>query len=582
MKKNIIIIILCTIALVSCKKDFLEKPPLDQLDDETFFVNESNVRTFAYSFYVKTTTHPDNEFNAYGSGNTWGAFFSGQSLNDDFAPGTPTEYTRVVPASEKTKWNFEVVRRANYFIEKVQSMPVSDKMSDEAKMHWTGIGRFFRGLEYYSLVKRYGDIPWFDKALAENESDEIYRPRDPRSSVMDKVLEDFKYAVQNVRVNDGTKGLTVNKYVVLAFMSRVFLFEGTWQKYHENNNEKAKEYLEAAKWAATQVISSNIYSLGNYRSVFSSLDLTGNPEVIMFRQYVDGVLTHNLMTYNNKEPQTGASKDLIESYLASDGLPIKISNLYQGDRTIVNVMANRDPRLSETFAPDLRISGEISNYSTTGYASRKFLNESIKDQNSGTLALNPTDAPIIRYGEVLVNYAEASAELATVGGDALSNADLDKSINVLRSRSGINMPRLTLEGDKFKVNGIVYDDPDRDPTVPSVIWEIRRERRIELVFEGFRWDDLRRWKKGEYTDTEANPDINRGMWIKKSEHPNMSASIILNKDQNVTEGYITPAWNTQSVRRFSNPRVYLSPVPQDQIVLYKEHGVELKQNPGWE
>ena len=572
MKTRIFAFIFLALATFSCKDDFLEKPPLDQLADDSFWTNENNVRTFSYEFYP-------GQFTGYGVNNTWGNFFSGQSLNDDFAPYTPTEYTRVVPASGGG-WSFTTVRRANLFIDRVEKMPVTAAFNEETKNHWIGVGRFFRALEYFNLVKRFGDVPWYVKVLEETDIAELYKPRDSRTFVMDKVLADFKFAAEHVRLQDGTPKQSVNKDVVLAFMSRAFLFEGTWQKYHENNTSKAAEYLEAAKWAANEIITSGRYRLGNYRDVFSSLNLAGNPEVILYRQYEPGVLTHALMGYNNREPQNGASKDVIETYLAKDGLPIQVSPLYQGDKGIDKVMADRDPRLTETFVRALRVNGNASNYSSTGYASHKFLNESIKDDPTGSLALNPTDAPIIRYGEVLVNYAEAAAELATVGGPVFEDKDLNQSINILRARPGIGLPALQVEGNQPKANGIVYNDPDRDPSVSPIIWEIRRERRVELIFEGFRFDDLRRWKKLEYTDTQANPDINRGAWIKKADYSNLNASVYIENNQ--PEGYIVPAWKPEVQRRFSDPRIYLYPLPQDQIIMYREQGgTELKQNPGW-
>src|SRR5690606_32365090 len=236
---------------------------------------------------------------------------------------------------------------------------------------------------------------------------------------------------------------------VLAFMSRAMLYEGTWQKYHEGNNDKARTYLEEAKWAANEIMESGAYSLDNYREVFNSISLAGNPEVILFRQYEVGLLTHALNSYNNMEPQTGVSKDAIDSYLASDGLPIALSPLYQGDKALEDVMAHRDPRLYETVVPyELRLNGISVNFSTSGHATHKFLNEDIKDLPEGSSSLNPTDAPVMRYGEVLINYAEAVAELATVGGPAMNQEDLDRSINVLRARPGVEMPDLQVIGDQ--------------------------------------------------------------------------------------------------------------------------------------
>lgn len=565
MKKFIYIsvAVLVSLSLVACEDGFLTKPPLDQMTDETYWTNEENVRTFAWGFYPAY-------FVGYGSSFAWGDYFSGQSLNDDFAPSGPPEFVENVPTSGGG-WTFGWVRKANLFLDRVQDVP----MDDEAVRHWTGVGRFFRALEYNDLVKRFGDMPWYSEVLAEDEDERLYKPRDPRTMVMDSVLADFEYAVANVREDDGSDGLTVNKYVVLSFMSRVFLWHGTYLKYHDIDQNKAQEYLQAAKEAANEVINSGRYTVAdNYRTLFNSMDLAGNPEIILFRKYEEGVLTHALNSYSNKEPQTGASKDAIESYLSEDGLPISVSPLYNGDQTVDDVMNNRDPRIIETFVQELRLNGIASNYSTSGYAQHKFLNEDIAEQPIGNSNDNPTDAPVIRYGEVLLNYAEASAELGE-----LTQEDLDKSINLLRNRNGINMPDLQVMGDQPAVNGQTYDDPERGPSVPSLIWEIRRERRVELMMEGFRLDDLKRWKKLEYTDTIENPDINRGAWIQRSDYPETEGDVHIENDAD--EGYIVPAFEAQDQRRFDDPRVYLYPIPLDQITLYEAQGVNLEQNPGW-
>jgi len=199
------------------------------------------------------------------------------------------------------------------------------------------------------------------------------------------------------------------------------------------------------------------------------------------------------------------------------------------------------------------------------------VNEGHKDLTIGQNRYNITDAPVIRYGEVLLNYAEATAEL---GG--LTQTDLDKSINLLRGRNGVGLPKLEVIGNLPAVNGVTYDDPARDPDVPALIWEIRRERRSELIFEGLRLDDLRRWKKLHYADTEQNPTINRGAWIKKADHSaDQLNGIVID---GTTEGYIIPS---SGVKRTVEDRFYLNPIPLDQISLYRNNGAELKQNPGW-
>ena len=574
MKSNIYLVLLAAILLGGCKKtdEFLTRYPLDQMTDENYWTSESNVRTYAWGLYV-------NYFPGYAAGFdlSWGGYFSGEALNDDFAPTTPPLFTKNIPATAATvgAWNFTYVRRINILIDRVSKVPISE----EAINHWKGVGRFFRALEFAGKVRTYGDFPWYGATLADTDLEGLYKPRDPRTLVMDSVLLDFQYAAANVRTVDDAsvpKGLYVNKYTVLAFMSRIFLFEGTWQKYQAGNATKANEYLEAAKWAANEVITKGGYALApDYRKIFNSLDLATNTETIMYRRYESGVggITHSLNSYVNREAQTGVSKNAIESYLSKDGLPISVSPLYKGDKTITNVMTDRDPRMYATFVNAIRLNGVVTNYSSSGYAVHKFLNDEIKETPEGLGSLNPTDAPVIRLGEVMMNYAEAAAELGT-----LSQADLDLTINKLRKRTGIAMPSLQVIGGLPAINGVVYDDLNRDPTIPSLIWEIRRERRIELMMEGFRTNDLRRWKKFEYVDTQAKPDINRGAWIKKSDFPAAKVTI----EGNATEGYIIPAPKPESQRIFNDPKVYLTPLPQDQIKLYADQGVELKQNPGWQ
>ncbi|MFC6996538.1 RagB/SusD family nutrient uptake outer membrane protein [Rufibacter roseus] len=588
MKNKLFAFILVALTAFSCDDDFLEKPPLDALTDDTYWSSESNVRTFSYGFY-------SDYFTGYSSGYGIGRYWTGnnQVLSDDVAPTTPAIFTLNPPASGGG-WTFSYVRKANIFIERVQDMSV---LSTDAKAHWVGIGRFFRGLEYHDLVRRFGDVPYYDYVPETSDLPQLYKPRDSRTMVMDKVLEDFQYAAENVRLTDGAKGLTVNRDVVLAYMSRVFLFEGTWQKYHLNNTAKAQEYLNAAKWAANEVIASGRYSLGDYRDVFTSLDLSNNPEVIMFRQYEDGILQHSTQSLNNREAQSGASKDLIEAYVTKNGLPVRQpgNDQYQGDRGMENVVANRDPRLTETFVDSVRLLGmtyngkPVYNYSSSGYVSHKFLNEANKTEPLGNNNLNVTDAPIIRYGEVLINYAEAAAELATLGGAALTQADLDKSVNVLRSRPGVGVAPLQVVGGLPYASGVQIEDPERDSSVPAMIWEIRRERRVELVFEGFRFDDLRRWKKLEYVDTEAKPEINRGAWVSR-DHPDykISAAIQLSPNETtppsrtIREGYVVPSFAATGARIFNNDKYYLFPLPLNQINLYSSLGYELAQNPGWE
>ncbi|WP_298711906.1 RagB/SusD family nutrient uptake outer membrane protein [Chitinophaga sp.] len=580
MKIKILTLVLAAIMVGGCGKDFLTRMPLDQLTDETYWSSEENVRAFAYRFYPVF-------FTGYGSGFSYGPYtYLGQGLNDDFSPETPGQFAKQIPTTS-SNWSFVRVRDANLMLARVDKM---EMLQPEAKNHWKGVARLFRALAYYSLVNDYGDVQWYDRPLDIVEESELFKPRDARTAVMDHLQEDLEFAAANIRVADGAKGLNVTKWVALAYMSRIMLFEGTWQKYHGGNADKSKKYLEAAKWAANEVITNGGFSFShNYRESFNSLDLASNNEIIMYRSYVTGLLTHSTMSYVNTDPQVGPSKDLVESYLSNDGLPIGLSPLYQGDTTIAAVLTDRDPRLAHTLAPALRPTGSkgrFNNYapSSSGYAHHKFLNESIASQPNGGGSLNDTDAPVIRLGEVMVNYAEACVELGT-----LSQADLDKSINKLRARPVGNanpLPPLQVLGGNPAVNGVAYDDPARDPQVPAMIWEIRRERRVELCFEGFRLDDLRRWKKLAYADTRNHPDINRGAWIRRSDWVRTDGSggswLVNIHLTGPDEGYIIPSNSPAADRIFDNERVYLTPIPADQIKIFSDRGFVLSQNPLWQ
>src|SRR5690606_12284591 len=135
---------------------------------------------------------------------------------------------------------------------------------------------------------------------------------------------------------------------------------------------KSKEYLEASKWAAEQLINSGDFSISNnYRDLFTSESLKGNSEIILFKEYAQGILQHSLMSYNNLEPQAGISKNAIDSYLMSDGLPIGLSSNYTRDKTVAEALAGRDGRMAQTVVPELRMMNTMSNYAMSGYSSHK-------------------------------------------------------------------------------------------------------------------------------------------------------------------------------------------------------------------
>lgn len=603
MKAKIFSAILLTAAVSSCS-DYLERPPMDEvINNPEFYNNENNVESTVNGWY-------DIYFTGYKVGWERSDFFEGTEVAewcDDLAQQEATFFTTVAP-SESSYWDFSTVRRINILIAGVEG----SSLPEETKNHWLGVGRFFRGMEYSKLVRTFGDVPFYDKEVMSDDVAQLYKPRDSREYVMDKVLEDFTFAANNVRTSDGTDGLTVNRSVVDAYMSKVFLFEGTWQKYREKNNEYAEKYLKAAKDAAARVMdgtSGKTYSISDdYKALTTSLDLAGNPEILLYRSYVSGVKMHGEMSWQIEQVQASApSKSLVESYLTTNGLPINQSGNadYKGDKTIKDELANRDPRLLANVADSLCLNGVVALYGIGGYLGNRFINESLIGTADGQSNTNVTDAPIMKYNEVLLNYIEAAAELADMGLYKLSQTDFDNTINAIRKRASVNMPALTFSGNQLSVNGVVINDPDRDlgnPNVPGdyevspILWEIRRERRVELVYEGLRFDDLRRWGKLWYSDMVLNPKVNMGAYVDKAAYVaeyNAAHGTKLKTEQLAItldggeKGYIIPI-QAQSLKRTFAEKDYLYPIPTGEITLYEDKAaqlgdatIKLEQNPGW-
>lgn len=545
--KSILYVTSLLVVLGSCSKDLNVDTP-DQFTDDNFWTSENNVRSYNWGFY--------DLFTGFGTGTSGDFYFS--ALNDDQAAGTFQNFAQNVPTTSGD-WNWTYIRKANIMLERVDKVP----MSDEAKNHWRGIARFFRAMDYFSKVKAFGDVPFINRSLDISENDVIYKPRDPRTLVMDSVLADINYAVANIRTTDQSN--TVNKDVALALKSRICLFEGSYRIYHtELGLPDAEKFLTEGKAAAEQLIGTK-YALGDYKALYSSLDLAGNKEVLLYKRYISGVLTHSVVGYTNSTTvMNGLTKSAVESYATVDGLPIGQSPLYKGDNTIKDVRTNRDNRLLVTIDSVLMYNGSLvgGQSSSTGYRPAKFLNPAAVQLAPN----NDTDAPIFWYAEILLNYAETSALLEKLGKYTVTQADLDKSVNLLRGRAKI-APLVVSAPGTVSASGVVINDPARPADISPLMWEIRRERRVELMMDGFRFQDLMRWKQGEKLDRAKNPDAFLGAKVANN-----------NKVLRNADGYIMP-YATTITRTFVDPKNYLSPIPSGQFALYPEG--TLKQNPGW-
>ena len=592
MKNRILkysLIVLATFVMVSCNDNFLERYPLDEISAETFWNTENDLRVYNNRIYDQA--RDDNNVpilmghhNGFSS-HRWGIWYIDE-FTDNIAP-THSRHTRYqqVRAGKHTipsgpqwfgysngGWSF--VRTINIGLENYNNAEIPQATIDK----YAGEARLFRGWFYADKVSKFGKVPWIDKEL-NIDSPELYATRDDRETVMANVLEDLTFATEKLPDDwgDGGGPGRLNRWAALLVKSRVCLFEGTWRKYHGGNN--ADMWLQEAADAAKEIMDNgpySLYSTGDPENDYNAIhkmtsDLTGVSEVMYWRRYERGIFTNHVQSYH-RGYNGGATKSMVEDYLCTDGLPTTLSPLYQGDAQIEDVFVDRDPRLRQTILhpedvsryqynrndvrPYPRLVGmEGGQRINTGYHIIK-----VYDVNTAHATYNTSDTPaiILRYGEVLLNYAEALAELGTI-----SQGDLDMSINLLRDRVG--MPHLDM-GD------VPVDPRYTNDGVSPLIVEIRRERRVELFMEGFRYDDLRRWKQGKKLE---QPDLGL-RWddaaIARYTGANVQSTMV--DGVPYIDIYKGTDWESPV---FDESKHYLWPIPLSVI----SQNPDIQQNPGW-
>ena len=480
MKKNIILY--SFIALLSgtagCS-DMLDEYPLDAISPETYYNNADELRSATNQFY--------GMFPGAASGYTESA-----DVVCIFNLPAEVQGIRTVPTSGGG-WNWEYLRAVNFYLS--HSVRCDDV---DAREHFDGIARFFRAYFYFEKVKRFGEVPWFDRELSSTDP-ELFRPRDSRDFIMDKILDDLTYAINNI--SDKKDLYNVTHWTALALKSRICLFEGTFRKYHgipgyeKFLNECAtasKLFIDNAPYA--------IYQTGAqpYRDLFSSMNAI-EEEVILARDYDRSQNVMHEANANTLSPtygRPGMNKKIVNSYLMTNGDRFTDQPGYE-TMQYYDEMQNRDPRLTQTVVGPgyMRINSDAvssPNFgaSTTGYQITKWVTDASGDGYLGS----SNDYILFRAAEVYLNYAEAKAELGTLTQD-----DLKISIKQIRDRVG--MPNIDM--DAANANPDPYlcalESGYQNVTGPNkgVILEIRRERTIELLLEGFRYYDIIRWKEGK-------------------------------------------------------------------------------------
>lgn len=589
---------------VSCD---LTEAPQAEAGRAILFGDEAGLRNYTYGFYNYL---PDN-----------GSAHKINVMHDHSAKMNIGVYEQgAYTTATSTSWSWGSIRNVNYFI-KYNTDP---GVPETVRNNYTGIARLFRAYLYYDKLVTYGGVPWIDKPLDPTDED-LYKTQDSRDVIIQHIMEDLDYAAANITTTTITPySNTVNKWTALALKSRICLFEGTFRKYHANGSTygaqylagctiTANELLQAAADAAKQVMDAGVYKLhtgtvyeaggrGAYRDLFISDNPVTEEVMLAYSQNKElSVLGEANWYYNSTSygPHLSMTRAFAKTYLNADGTIYNEKTGTGAYKNFVQETTGRDARLCQTIrgadytrkdksgayvktAPDMSLS-------LTGYQYTKYVMDDVGYDNGRT---NDNDVPLLRYAEVLLNYAEAKAELGTITAE-----DWSKTIGALRRRAGIT------GGDLDKLPTVVdtYLQSTFYPNVTSpVILEVRRERAIELILEGFRLIDLKRWACGSNWQN-APWD---GVYI-----PALDSPIDLNGD-GVNDVYVTADANYQKngtyksiamtlnaqqkankitgdpnggyllgydMPRKWNDNMYIYPVPENVI----QKNTNLTQNPGW-
>lgn len=595
--KKIIYIMLAIGCFYACNMD---ETPLSKVSKDPVFSSENGLQLYTNSFYNILPNASEAAQDAYNNDN----------MADYSARNIVPNYLRegAYGPQQSNKWDtteWKKVRNVNYFIQNCND----EKLTESVRNNYIGIARFFRAYFYFEKMQRFGDVPWINRPL-EVDDPALYNGRDPRTLIVDSIIADLDYAYEHItQMKDPTSSL-ITKSVALAFKSRVCLFEGTFRKYHTNYNlsQTADDFLRMAVSAAENVMQNagySIYTASGESKSYRDLFISQKPvetEVILAAVCDASLAVLNdanwWWTSSTYGARISLTRTFVNTYLNLDGSSFTDTPEY---KTMVfsKEVEGRDKRLEQTIRTPgyQRIDGGMAvaappvfSYTYTGYQPIKFcLDDMFYDSGKN----NNNSIPILRYAEVLLNYAEAKAELGI-----LTDADWQATVGVLRARAGITGG---LSAKPVKADTYLQSNYFPEISDPALL-EIRRERGIELVFEGQRFFDLIRWKKGKLLEMKWN-----GFYVPALDVPmdlngdgNMDVCFtfqenVQNPLQGVTYinvgptsgGNVNPqqlsegskgelTWLNNIEKTWSDKR-YLYPIPESALLMNEYLG----QNPGW-
>ncbi|NDV59421.1 RagB/SusD family nutrient uptake outer membrane protein [Bacteroides sp. 519] len=599
-KRNIILSIAVSLILSGCFD--LDKMPEGQLSTATAFGTTSEISKYLNQFYQDgLRTQSDNV------GAASGIAFGDNNSDNLIVNSVNTRLAGELPLSSATTLdNYKQIRNLNFLINNWNNCTESGPELTNCK----GEAYYFRAWYYYRMFINYGELTWVNEVL-DPVQEQMERPRDKRTLIADSILADLDKAILYLNAESNSAKMRVHKDVARALKSEVALFEGTWEKYHKAKNdefydktitdEKINNYLQQAADAAKEVMDRNVWgiSTGNpltaYRDLFITLDLSANKEVLWWKKYdASDNIGHSVTRYLNKGGGlTGVSASLVNDYLTRDGKPF-VGEAYNeaqkvyGDELMPEL---RDPRLSQTvctpgqvlrpnnaYVYDLPpLNGNSYDQNTTGYSLLKYVefNTTYEATIDGE---HKSQAPAIqfRYADILLNYAEALAEL-----NGSANADkIAAALQPLRSR--VDMPEVDFDRE--------YNTSDDYPfkNLDKYIQVVRRERRIEKACEGTRLTDILRWAAADELIVGKTPT--GALFVGSNLEQSYGSSLIFDKesDNNLfltgkpgdAKRYIIPFNNKNYPDgwQFKTNRDYLLPIHKDMISLTQKLWV---QNPGW-
>lgn len=566
MKRFILFIFLLG-AFCSCE-DFIDLQPMDQVTMDEYWITSTELEYYTRQFYPA---------------------FCGQSQmldltsdNDDMINGSPSVIMDGTRSKTTGSWTGEWtnIRNVNIFFANYRKC----ESGYDAYKQYLGEAYFFRAWFYFDLLKKYGDVPWYSEVIELDNQEALMRPRDYRVLIADSILADLDHAITHLNLRKDVGNNRINKEAALAFKTRVALYEGSWQKYHANSvfgtsGADPNKYFKACVDAAEELMDGDymvgLYSTGNpeedYYKLFGFDDMSNINEVLLYKTFNSaegfGNKTQSFVTYNSES--RGITWDLVSSYLGRDGMPydyLDVAKENKGNNFLTKIAVECDPRLKSTIwiPGDLMsvdqeayfsgptIDGGALQLCPTGFQIKKTANPESPAAGKSWETQSETGLILLRYAEVLLNYAEAKYELDGVVAD--------DALNLLRQRVG--MPDFKVHSQSSDKNRLEYGY-----SISDELYEIRRERRVELALEGLRDDDYMRWAACALFKNKRP----KGYPVDLAQYPDFASKV----DENGLLDYFKDVM--PDGYQFRENQDYLYSIPQDELTL----NPNLKQNPGW-